>query len=78
MRMSQLRTTSADAFATVLAALRSRLRLTFYRSNWHLHRQGGQDRSTPLQLTRSLPVGRELRFIGTTCVQSVVRRYNVS
>ena len=36
--MSQLRTTSADAFATILAALRSRLRLTFYRSNWHLHR----------------------------------------
>lgn len=50
LRMSQLRTTSADAFATVLAALRSRRRLQFvYRS-----RSRDEEKSrcaSPLRLT---------------------------
>ena len=50
LRMSQLRTTSADAFATVLSALRSRRRLQFvYRSR---SRDEEKSRSaSPLRLT---------------------------
>ena len=50
LRMSQLRTTSADSFATVLAALRSRRRLEFiYRSR---SRDEEKSRSaSPLRLT---------------------------
>ncbi len=50
LRMSQLRSTSADAFATVLAALRSRRRLEFvYRSR---SRDEEKSRSaSPLRLT---------------------------